>query len=60
VPLAVYSEDDQINGNYMGRICSMHGEKRYAYTILFGISEGNGSFWRPRSEGENIIKNDLK
>jgi hypothetical protein len=44
----------------MDRICSMHGEMRHAYKILARKSEGNKSFRRHGSEGENSIKNNLK
>jgi hypothetical protein len=44
----------------MGRACSTHGEKRNAYRILVGKSEGKRQLGRPRRRWEDNIKMDLR
>jgi hypothetical protein len=49
-----------VKENEMGRACSTHGEKRNAYRVLVGKSEGNRLLGRPRLGWEDNIKMDLK
>jgi hypothetical protein len=44
----------------MGRACSTNGEKRNAYRILVGKSEGKRPRGRPRRRWMDNIKMDLK
>jgi hypothetical protein len=44
----------------MGRACSTNGEKRNAYKILVGKSEGKRSLGRPRRRWVDNIKIDLR
>jgi hypothetical protein len=44
----------------MGGACSTYGEKRGAYGILVGISEGRRPLERPRRRWEGNIKMDLQ
>jgi hypothetical protein len=44
----------------MGKVCSKKGEKRNAYRILVGKSEGNRLLGRPKHRWVNNIKMDLK
>jgi hypothetical protein len=44
----------------MGGACSTYGEKRGAYRILVGTSEGRQSLGRPRRRWEDNIKRDLR
>jgi hypothetical protein len=44
----------------MGGACSTYGEKRGAYRILVGRSEGRRPLGRPRRRWENNIKMDLQ
>jgi hypothetical protein len=44
----------------MGRARSTHGEKRNAYRILVGKSEGRRPPGRPRRRWEDNIKMDLR
>jgi hypothetical protein len=37
----------------MGRACSMHGEKRNAYRVLVGKTEGNRPLGRTRYKWED-------
>jgi hypothetical protein len=43
----------------MGRQCSTNGEKRNAYRLLAGKSEGKRSLGRPRRRWEDNIRMDL-
>ena len=40
--------DDQVKETEMGRACSMHGERRYAYGVLVGKPQGKRKLGRPR------------
>jgi hypothetical protein len=44
----------------MGRACSTHGEKRNAYRILVGNSEGKRPLGRPRRRWVDNIRIDLR
>jgi hypothetical protein len=44
----------------MGRACSMHGEMRNAYKILFGNAEGKRPLGRCRHGWEDSIIMDIK
>jgi hypothetical protein len=44
----------------MGRECSTHGEKKIAYRILVGKTEGKRPLRRPRLSWEDNIKMDLE
>jgi hypothetical protein len=44
----------------MGGTCSTNGEKRSAYRILVGKSEGNRPIGRPRLRWEDNVKMDLR
>jgi hypothetical protein len=44
----------------VGGACSTNGEKRSAYRILVGKSEGKGPLGRPRRRWEDNIKMDLR
>jgi hypothetical protein len=44
----------------MGRACSTFGEKRNAYMILVGKSEGKRPLGRPKHKWEDNIKMDLR
>jgi hypothetical protein len=44
----------------MGRACSTNGEKRNAYRILVGKSEGNRQLGKPRHRWVDNIKMDLR
>ena len=44
----------------MGGACSTHGEKRGAYRVWVGKTEGKGPRGRPRHKLEDNIKMDLK
>jgi hypothetical protein len=44
----------------MGRICSTNGEKRNAYRILMGKSEGKRALGRPRCRWEDNIEMNLR
>ena len=43
----------------MGGACSTYGERRYAYSVLVGISEGKRPLRRPRLRWDNNIKMEL-
>jgi hypothetical protein len=60
VLFAKYYSNDQVKEDEMGRICSMHGEKRNAYMILVGMPEGKKRLGRPRSTWEDNIKINLR
>jgi hypothetical protein len=40
----------------MGRVCSMHRERRDEYMVSVGKSEGKRSLGRPRLSGRIILK----
>jgi hypothetical protein len=44
----------------MGRACSTNGEKRKAYRILVGNTEGKRPLGRPRRRWAGNIKMDLR
>jgi hypothetical protein len=44
----------------MGRACSTNGEKRNAYRILLGMSEGKRPLGRPRCRWVDNINIDLR
>jgi hypothetical protein len=44
----------------MGRTCRTHGEKRNAYWISVGKSDGKRPLGRPKSKWEDNIKMDLR
>jgi hypothetical protein len=44
----------------VGRVCSTNGEKRNAYRILVGNSEGKRPLQRPRRKWVDNIKMDLR
>jgi hypothetical protein len=44
----------------MGRACSTHGEKRKAYRIFVGMSEGKRPLGRPRRRRVDNIKMDVR
>jgi hypothetical protein len=44
----------------MGRACSTNGEKRSAYRILVGKPVGKKPLGRPRCNGVDNIKMDLR
>jgi hypothetical protein len=44
----------------IGRACSTHVEKRYAYRILLGKLKGKRPLGRPRHTWEDNIKMDLR
>ena len=49
---------DQVKGTEMGRKCSKYGERRDAWTVLVGKTEGERLLERPRHRWENSIKVD--
>jgi hypothetical protein len=51
--------DNQIKENEMGVVCSTHGERRGAFRVLVGRSEGKRRVRRPRLRCEDNIKVDL-
>jgi hypothetical protein len=57
--LRVYA-GNQIENNEMGRLWSTYGEKRDAYRILVGRSEGRRPLGRPRRRWEDNIKTYLQ
>jgi hypothetical protein len=48
----------QVKKDEMGRACSTHGEKKYAYRFLMGKREGKRPLGRPRRRCEDNIKMD--
>jgi hypothetical protein len=44
----------------MGGVCSTHGAKRAAYSVLMGKPEGRRPLRRPRPRREGNIKIDLR
>jgi hypothetical protein len=44
----------------MDRVCSTHEEKRNAYRVLVGRSEGLRKRFRPRRRWKGYIKTDLR
>jgi hypothetical protein len=44
----------------MGRACSTNGEKRNAYRVLVGMSEGKIPLGRPRCRWVDNIQMDLR
>ena len=44
----------------MGGVCSTTGERKGAYRVLMGITEGKRPLGRPRRRWEGNIKMDLK
>jgi hypothetical protein len=50
----------QVKEDEMGRECSTNWEKRNAYRILLGKSEGKRALGRPRRRWVDNIKTDLR
>jgi hypothetical protein len=44
----------------MGRACGTNGDKKHAYRILVGKSEGKSPLGRPRRRWVDNIKRDLR
>jgi hypothetical protein len=49
-------EVDQVKEDEMGRACSTNGERRNAYRILVGKTEGKRQLGRPRRKWVDNIK----
>jgi hypothetical protein len=51
-----HNENDQVKDDEMDRSCSMHGEKRNAYRISVGQTEGRRPLGRPKHRRKCDIK----
>jgi hypothetical protein len=58
--IPVYNWNDKIKEDVIGKTCSTHGEKRNAYSVLVGKSEGKRLLGRIRPRWEDNIKMDLR
>jgi hypothetical protein len=55
-----YKLNDQVKENEMGRICSMHREKSFAYMVYVGKAEGRRPPAKPGCRWEDNIKIDFR
>jgi hypothetical protein len=60
MPLAKYNYNDQVKEDKVSRACSTHVEKRNAFRILVGKTEGKKTLGRPRCRWEDNIKIGLR
>jgi hypothetical protein len=51
---------DEVKEDEMGRVCSLHREKRSKYRVLVRKTEGKRPIGRPTCKWEDDIKMDLK
>jgi hypothetical protein len=58
--LVKYNWNDKVKEDEIGGKCSTNGEKRNAYRILVGRSEGKRQLGRSRHKWEDNIKMDVR
>jgi hypothetical protein len=54
-----YNQNNQVEEDEMGGSCSTNGEKRNAYRLLVGKSQGKRPLGRPRCRWVDNIRMDL-